>query len=183
MSADVLTEIAAAVRRERAPEGVATRIVAIDGLGGAGKSTLASSLTQHLGGAPVIHTDDFASWDEPLDWWPRLVAEALEPLARGEPARFRRTDWTGRGRELWVEVDPAGVVVLEGVGASRAALRPYLTYAIWVETPRDVRLRRGLERDGDGARPRWERWMEEEDEYVARERPDEHAHRVLPGDR
>jgi uridine kinase len=131
----------------------------------------------------VLHTDDFASWDEPLGWWPRLVAEALEPLARGEPARFRRTDWESTGVERWGEIPPAEVVILEGVGASRPELRRFLAYSIWVETPRELRLRRGLERDGEDARGRWEQWMAEEDGYIAEAGPAEAADAIVPGDR
>ena len=128
-----------------------TRIVAIDGPGGAGKTTLASQLTEALGGAQVVHTDDFASWDDPVDWWPRLLEQVLEPLARGDTARFRRSRWARVEEEAWVEVAPADFVILEGVSASREAFRPFLTYSIWVEAPADVRLTRGLERDGEGA--------------------------------
>ena len=128
-----------------------TKILAVDGLGGAGKSTLAAALATRLA-APIVHTDDFASWDHPLDWWPRLLAEVLEPLSRNEACRFRRTDWEGTGREEWVAVEPADVVILEGVGASRAVFHPFVTCAVWVETPREERLRRGLERDGEAAR-------------------------------
>ena len=158
-----------------------TRVVAVDGPGGAGKSTLAARIADALGGAQVAHTDDFASWEVPLDWWPRLRDELLEPLARNEPARYRCTDWTGQGVERYETIRPADVVLLEGVSASRSAFRPYLAYAIWVETPRDARLARGLARDGEDARPLWERWMAEEDEYVARERPHERADAVVSG--
>ena len=79
-------------------------------------------------------------------------------------------------------VEPGGLVVLEGVTASRQAFHPFLAYAILIETQRALRLRRGLERDGEDARDDWERWMVEEDEYVERERPAEHADLVLPGD-
>ena len=81
------------------------------------------------------------------------------------------------------EVVPAGFVILEGVSASREAFRPFLTYSIWIETPRELRLRRGLERDGEEARAQWEQWMAEEDDYVRREKPQERADLVVPGDR
>jgi uridine kinase len=79
-------------------------------------------------------------------------------------------------------VVPAEFVILEGVTASREAFRPFLTYSVWIETPRELRLSRGLERDGEEARAQWEKWMTEEDDYLRRERPQDHADLVLPGD-
>ena len=65
----------------------------------------------------------------------------------------------GEGRTLRAEIEPAEIVILEGVSASREVFRPYLAYVIWIETPREERLRRGLERVGEDARDQWERWM------------------------
>ena len=175
--------MARAVKARRPPAGMSTKIVAIDGRGGAGKSSLAERLAQELGGAQILRTDDFASWENPLDWWPRLIEEALEPLSRNQPARYRRTDWGSEDHEERGEVVPAEFVILEGVSASREAFRPFLTYSIWIETPRELRLRRGLERDGEEARAQWEQWMAEEDDYVRREKPQERADLVVPGDR
>ena len=158
-----------------------TRIVAIDGAGGAGKSTVARWLARELD-APIVHTDDFASWDNPTGWWPKLVAQVLEPLAAGSAARYVPTRWGGPERSE-VTVAPTEFLILEGVTATREAFRPYLAYAIWVETPRALRLERGIARDGEQMRGRWERWMAEEDRYVAREQPAEHADLVLSGDR
>jgi uridine kinase len=158
-----------------------TRVVAVDGLGGAGKSTFAERLALELGGAQIVHTDDFASWENPVDWWPRLVDEVLRPLFENRRASFVPNDWEGPPKSE-VAVEPGGFVVLEGVTASREAFRPYLTYAIWIETPRELRLRRGLERDGEAARAQWESWMAAEDDYVARERPDLRADAVVRGD-
>jgi uridine kinase len=157
-----------------------TRIVAIDGPGGAGKSSLAAYLARELDAA-IVHTDDFASWDNPVDWWPELIEKVLQPLAVGRRARYTPTSWGGPERKQIV-VEPAEVVLLEGVTASRDAFRPYLAYAIWIESPRDVRLRRGLDRDGEHARADWERWMAGEDAYIERERPAERANIVLSGD-
>ena len=57
------------------------RLVAVDGPGGAGKSTFAKELSEAAGAAPVVHTDDFAAADNPIDWWPRLLEQVIEPLA------------------------------------------------------------------------------------------------------
>ena len=77
---------------------------------------------------------------------------------------------------------PSEFVILEGVSASREAFQPFLTYSIWVDAPRDLRLRRGLERDGEEARAQWEEWMAEEDRYVERERPQQRADLLLGHD-
>jgi uridine kinase len=170
-----------AVERCEPPPGVQTRIVAIDGPGAAGKTTLAAWLAGELAAA-VIHTDEFASWDDPVGWWPELLARALEPLASGEAARYEPTAWANE-HPAPVVVEPGGTVVLEGVTASREAFRPYLAYSIWIETDRLVRLRRGIDRDGEAARELWARWMEAEDRYVEAERPADHADFVVRGDR
>jgi uridine kinase len=157
------------------------RLVAIDGCGGAGKSTVAAGLAAALGGCPILHTDDFASWEQPLDWWPRMLLEAIQPLARGEPARFRRHDWTANRLGDELIVDPAPIVLVEGVSASRIEWAHLLSFVIWVAAPRELRLRRGLDRDGEGALPQWENWMADEDAYVARDRPDTRADVVVDG--
>ena len=157
-----------------------SRVIAIDGPGGAGKSSLADWLARELQ-APIIHTDEFASWDDPIDWWPSLLERALRPIAAGRPARYEPTRWGGAKKSQRV-VMPDNFVILEGVTASREAFRPYLAYSIWIETPRKLRLHRGLQRDGADARATWDRWMAEEDAYILRERPVDYADLVLPGD-
>ena len=158
-----------------------SRIVAIDGCGGAGKSTLATKLAVLLDDCPVIHTDDFASWDHPLDWYPRMIAQVLEPLRQNRPTRYQKFDWQKKQLEEWETVEPCPVVLVEGVSTARVEFRLYLSLAIFVETDRELRLQRGLERDGEEALPLWQQWMAEEDAYLLRGRPKECADVVISG--
>jgi len=96
--------------------------VAIDGPGGAGKSLFADRLAGYLGDAPIVHTDDFASWDEPIDWWHRLEADVLGPMERGQPVRYQAYDWVRRQLGEWRELRASEVVLLEGVSSSRRAV-------------------------------------------------------------
>ena len=179
----LLARIAGDARERRPPDGMRTRIVAIDGLGGSGKSSFARHLARALGDAPIVQTDDFATWDNPVDWWPQRLVRVLVPLSRGEPARWERSHWGGDTDGELVEIEPTDFLILEGVTASREAFASYLTYSIWVAAPAELRLRRGLDRDGPEALEQWRAWMTEEDEYLERERPDERADLVIPGDR
>jgi uridine kinase len=181
--AALIARVVTAVAARQQPAGMTTRIVAIDGLGGAGKSTLASHLSTALGGAHIVHTDDFASWANPIDWWPQLIEKVLEPASRNELIRYQPSRWDESHDPDAVEFLPGDYLIVEGVTAAREAFAPYLTYAIWVEAPEDVRLRRGLERGGQNTREQWQLWMADEAAYQTRERTDERADLVIRGDR
>jgi uridine kinase len=158
------------------------RLVGIDGCGGAGKSTFAGRLSHALGDVPVVHTDDFASHDVPTEWWPRMLHDLIEPLLRGEPASYRPYDWVARRPAgTTVVIEPLDVVLIEGVGATRAAWRDRLALGVWVDCPRDLRLARGIERDGEELREFWLEWMAAEDVYVVDEKPFAHADVVVDG--
>lgn len=173
-------ELATLIRTAPARCGM-VRLVAIDGPGGAGKSPFSKRLARHLGSAPIMQTDDFASWDEPIDWWHRLEAEALGPLERGEPIRYRAYDWSHRRLGGWRSLNTSDVVLLEGVSSARRVVADRLTFAIWVETPRPMRLARGLDRDGEAMRPQWDAWMAEEDAHYARDRTRDRADLIVDG--
>jgi len=174
--------VVALIRAAPPPPGMRCRVLAIDGPGGAGKSTIAIAVARALGDAPVLHTDDFAAWDDPLDWHQRLLDQVLAPLSRGAPARYQRYDWDSRKLAEWHELDPRELLIIEGVGASQRALAPYLSACVWVWTSRAERLRRGLRRDGQQALALWQDWMRAEDDYIATQRPDRSADLVVRGD-
>ncbi|WP_209623590.1 uridine kinase family protein [Saccharothrix coeruleofusca] len=156
------------------------RIVAVDGPSGSGKSTYARG----LGGA-VVPTDHFATWDDPVSWWPRLVSGVLEPLLRGEPGRYRRMDWsTGLPRPGdWVTVEVPELLVIEGVSAARRSIAPLLDEAVWVEVPDPAaRLERAVARDGEASRAHLVRWQAFERGWFAVDGTRERATKVVHPD-
>jgi uridine kinase len=136
--------------------------VGIDGGGGAGKSTLAAALAEARDDVRVLHLDDFflstVGGPESVDV-ARLRREALQPLATGRPARFRRFEWWGVHLAEEHVVEPGRVVVVEGVFALQRDLRELYAVTAWVEADEALRLARGLERDGEHARALWEQWQ------------------------
>lgn len=157
-----------------------SRVLAVDGPAGSGKSTVAAGLAARLGPAPIVAMDDlYPGWDGLADAAPLLVQNVLEPLARGSPARYRRYDWKlGLYTDL-VDVPAADVLVVEGCGSGSRIVAPYLSVLLWVEAPEAVRLARGIARDGEAFRPHWERWARQEKVLFAAERTRERAdHRI-----
>ena len=175
----LLDELVASIMAKPGP----LRLVAVDGPGGAGKSTFARALSEAAGGAPVIHTDDFAAADNPIDWWPRLLDQVIEPLVRGSAARYQRYDWPTESLAEWHTIECAPIVIIEGVSAGRSEWARHLTFVIWIETPRPERLRRAVERDGIEALEEWETWMGEEDAHYERDPTLERADVVIDGTR
>lgn len=157
------------------------RLVAVDGHGGAGKTTFAARLSRRAGGAPVVHTDDFASWEEPLRWWPRLLAQVIEPLAAGDEGRFQRYDWVQRRLANWVTVSRDPIVIIEGVSAGRREWSGHLAYTVFVRTPEEVRVRRALERDGEDMVDQWRSWIAAEEAHFAGDAVLERAALVVDG--
>ena len=153
----------------------AVRMVAVDGPAGSGKTTFADRLAGALraagANAAVVHTDDLLEgWTDMVSFWPRLREWVLEPLARGEPARFRRYDWVRRRFEdEWQDLPVPDVLVLEGVTSARAEAAPLLTVAVFVLAGSELRLARGLARDGEALREEWLRWMAGEQRHFAQD--------------
>lgn len=157
------------------------RLICVDGPAGSGKTTLAAAVATLAPGTRVVHMDDL------YDGWHGLprVAERLEgllrPLASGEPGRYRRHDWHAGAPAETVVVEPTPLLVVEGVGSGSGPAAVLATVLVWVEAPADVRLARGMARDGETLRPEWTRWMRDEQEHLARERTRERADLLVDG--
>jgi len=143
------------------------RLVGVDGHAGSGKSTFAAELAAALGGAPVLHLDDIASHAELFDWTGRLLAQVIEPLREGTTARYAPYDWRARRFGPPRPLPPAPVILVEGVGAGRRALRPHLARLLWMEVPSEESWARGRSRDGEEQREFWDGWVPAERRHFA----------------
>jgi uridine kinase len=163
------------------PRAGRTRIVAVDGPAGSGKTSFARRLAAALG-APLVQMDDLIpGWDGLREGAARLMEWVIEPLLRGGVARYQRYDWDRRAYVEWHDVGRPEVLVIEGVSSGSRAPAEHEVLVAWLEAPRPTRMTRGLERDGQASRPRWERWFAEEDELFATEATRQRAHLRVDG--
>ncbi|MFF9196115.1 uridine kinase [Streptomyces sp. NPDC014779] len=161
-----LDRTAAALRR-LPPSCGPVRLVAVDGHAGSGKSTLAGRLSEALDGAPVLHLDDLASHAELFEWTGRLLEQVVVPLSEGRTARYHPYDWNLRAFGPARTLEPAPVVLVEGVGAGRRVLRPFLARLLWMERGPEESWERGRRRDGPAQAAFWDGWTVAETRHFA----------------
>jgi uridine kinase len=155
------------------------RLLCIDGPSGSGKTTLAAEVAALEPGARVLHMDDlFEGWGG-LPTVDAQLDGLLRPIAEERPGHYRRYDWHLGAYAETVAVEPAPLLVLEGVGSGSLVVADLVTVLVWVEAPRDVRMRRGIERDGEAFAPHWEAWAVAEQEHFARHGTRERADLVV----
>ncbi|HEY3530355.1 MAG TPA: 4-amino-4-deoxy-L-arabinose transferase [Nocardioides sp.] len=167
--------------RSRPPTLGGARLVCVDGPAGSGKTTLAAELATLAGGAAVVHMDDLYEGWGGLGRVEDQLQTLLRPLAEGFSGSYRRWDWPGNAWAETVLVPPAPLLVLEGVGSGSTAHADLTTVLAWVEVPFELRMARGLERDGDAAADHWRQWARDERDLFTRERTRERADVVLDG--
>jgi uridine kinase len=157
-------------------------LVAIDGPGGAGKSTLANELRGRLDAAVVAVDDFYRVMEESVRYsltaeegymqyfdWQRLRDQVLAPLRCNEIARYARFDWQSRQLGSTAEVQPNGVVLVEGVGSFRPEFRSFYDYSVYVDGQAEV-CRARLRSRGDSED--WiSRWDAAQDWYVQHHDP------------
>jgi len=179
----------------RAPSLGRTRLVCVDGPAGSGKTTLAAGLRRaardalrspgsasHREHVELVHMDNvYEGWSGMERGMDVVARDVVGPLRENRPGRYRRWDWH---RSTYAEehvVRPVDVLLLEGVGSGNAAYADAITMLVWVETTPELRLSRGLDRDGEAMREHWLRWADEEQAMFAEHRTRERADVVVDG--
>jgi uridine kinase len=176
--AGVAASIAKLARRA-VPGAGQTRVIAIDGRSGSGKTLLAAALREELR-APVVTLEDFyGGWDGLEHGVDLLVSEVLEPLSAGRAALVPRYNWVTAAWEAPRVLEPPEVLIVEGVGAGARRAAASVSLLVWVESAASVRKKRALDRDGEAFAPHWEAWAAQEEAMLAREHTPDRADIVL----
>ena len=159
-------------------------LIALDGRSGTGKSTLAQAIAGRIESVIVVG-DDFYSGGNDDAWsgfspkekvdkgidWQRMRTQVLEPLLAEKSASWHPLDflpeigWIGWKDEV-VSLEPAPVILLDGVYSTRPELSDLVDLAILVEADDQIRRKRLVVREGQAFMTRWHKlWDSAEDYY------------------
>lgn len=184
-----------------------TLIIGIDGLGGAGKTTIANSLKQELSNknynSVILHIDDFINprnirYDEAKEEWycyyyiqwryDYLIKEILMPIKEGIEIN-KQIEIYDKDNDIYIleqiKIPQGSILLLEGIFLQRKEVREYFDYIVYLDTPEKVRLNRVINRDkyiGDSEdiKLKYERrYFPAEDKYIEEYHPMENADFVL----
>ncbi len=172
-----------------------TVIVGIDGLGGAGKSTVSELLLARLksdgNNIILLHIDDFihtravrynsdyAPWEcyYNLQWrYDYLIKEIIEPVRAGLEVN-KDIELYNKDNDTYItehlNIPVGSIVIIEGVFLQRSEIRHVFDYMIYMDISEETRLSRVLRRDGyigneDDIREKYEnRYFPAERHYVS----------------
>lgn len=181
-------------------------IVALDGLSGAGKTTLAKEIEEELNKKDyevvTFHIDNhivernkryqtgkeewyeyyYLQWDVNL-----LAANLFEALSKGSnnielPFYINSADSTSNKQ---VAIPSNSIVLIEGIFLQRTEWRGYYDFIIYIDLPRDLRYERVLNRDTyigehqERLKKYQRRYWPGEDHYLEVEKPIAHADLII----
>ncbi len=149
------------------------KIIAIDGGGGAGKSTFAKQLQAAYHNSFIIPIDHFYRPSPlrqpvlPTDIinknfdWDRFYTDVMDAAVQGKEVRYQMYDNSkGDLSGQIINIPKDAVIIVEGVWSMQKKFIDLYDYTVWLEAPVATRLQRGLLRDGEASRVFWE------DEYI-----------------
>jgi uridine kinase len=102
----------------------------------------------------------------------------LLPLRAGKTARFQYYDWVKDCLSQWVEIEPGGITIVDGVFSLRNELVDSYDLRIWFSCPQEIRISRLLNR-GDTPQSEIDDWIPMEERYHAVHKPEKSAHLVI----
>lgn len=163
-------------------------LIAIEGFGGSGKTTLAEQLKNTLVSAYVVNIDDFIvkekltepSWDKGAFDRVRLEREVLMPATTNQPIQYEELIWETNMLSEPKKVPSVEYLIVEGISSYHPDIAHYYDYKIWVDTPIEIAKERGHARDGSNENAQhWDLWAENDLAYKQKHHPEQQADFII----
>ena len=151
-------------------------VIVIEGHAGAGKSTLAYTISQ-IFGYQVVHTDDF--FLQPyqrtqerlkeiggnLDY-ERFYNEVVLPINHKKSFDYQIFDCSQMALTDYVHIDFNNTIIIEGSYAMHPYFKDYASFKIFLDVECDVQVKRIRERNGEFLTQRFiNEWIPKENDY------------------
>lgn len=172
---NALTEITSAVDQP---------IIAIDGPAGAGKTTLAQTISLALSpqiSTTVIHMDElYPGWEKALGV---ELTETLTWLTQShkakKPLKYSSFNWATNEFNTSHVVDSTQLLILEGVGSAQRPIEGSLVTSIWLDLDPQIGFQRVIERDGAIITAEMTKWLAMQEQHFATDQTKERCEFLL----
>jgi uridine kinase len=172
---DALAEIAHSVEQP---------IIAIDGPAGAGKTTLASTISLALSpriSTTVIHMDElYPGWESALGeelsntlTWLTSCHKAKKPLL------YSSFNWEANEFANPKSHPSTHLLILEGVASAQIAIEETLATSIWLDLDPLIGYQRVIDRDGENISRKMTQWLVMQEQHFAADRTKERCEFLL----
>jgi uridine kinase len=181
-----IQEIADSIKKLNKPTGPV--LIAIEGFGGSGKTTIANKLSSALGNAYVVNIDDFIvkekinepSWDKGGFDRARLEQQVLLPASRQEPVHYQELVWESNQLSKPKVMPQIHYLIVEGISCYHPDIAHYYDFKLWIDTPIEVAKARGQARDGSNENAdMWDLWAENDIRYREKYHPEQQADFII----
>lgn len=165
-----------------------TVLIAIEGFGGSGKTTIAQRLKEALGDAYIVSIDDFivksklgdTSWDIGVFDLKRLDQQVLIPATSEKEIAYQKLIWVSDTLSEPIIVPKVKYLIVEGITSYHPKIAKYYDYKIWVDTSMPVAKQRGHARDGSNENAQyWDLWAENDLAYQKKYHPELNADFII----
>jgi len=181
-----LNDVTQKIKENKRPNGYT--LIAIEGFGGSGKSTIAEKLKLGLGSAYVVCIDDFivksklaeSSWDSGVFDRERLKQQVLIPAIAGKDVVYQKLIWETDILSGPIMIPKVSYLIIEGISSYHSDIAKYYDYKIWVDISIETAANRGRARDDSIENALfWDLWVQNDLDYKKKYHPEQRADFVI----
>ena len=159
-------------------------IIAIDGPAGAGKTTLASTISLALSprmSTTIIHMDElYPGWENALgDELTKTLTWLTSCHKAKKPLLYSSFNWATNEFHEAKTHPSTQLLILEGVASAQLPIAESLTTSIWLELDPEIGFRRVIERDGENISLEMKKWLVTQEQHFAADRTKERCEFLL----
>jgi uridine kinase len=159
-------------------------IIAIDGPAGAGKTTLASTISLALSprmSTTIIHMDElYPGWENALgDELTKTLTWLTSCHKAKKPLLYSSFNWIANEFNPPKSHASTQLLILEGVASAQLPIEESLATSIWLDLDPEIGFRRVIERDGENISLEMKKWLVTQEQHFAADRTKERCEFLL----